>query len=116
MTFAERIFHFRISEETLPGIAIGDLRVLDLADPDKVRFEIVRAEDDKQSTLFAFDEGRPNRLVLEGELDADGVGGGVHLLNVKVRENGLYLQIILHSGCGWCPELHQLYTSSARSD
>lgn len=87
MTFAERIFRFRVSEETLPGIAIGDLRVLDLADPDKVRFEIVRSEGDQQSTLFTFDEGRPNRLVLEGELDADRVGiDNILLLNVKVSQ------------------------------
>ncbi|KAI3420926.1 cellobiose dehydrogenase [Globodera pallida] len=81
VSFADRIFHFHVSEETLPGIAIGDLRLIDVADADKVLLEIV--DDNDSARLFKFDETNAHKLLLETELDSDVAGGEAHLLNVK---------------------------------
>lgn len=68
----------------MPGIGIGQLRVEEVADPEKVKFEIVREEGMEGNGLFGFDEMRQNQLILEGELDADLAGGDEYLLNIKV--------------------------------
>uniref|UniRef100_A0A914HR26 Cadherin domain-containing protein n=1 Tax=Globodera rostochiensis TaxID=31243 RepID=A0A914HR26_GLORO len=81
VSFADRIFHFHVSEETLPGIAIGNLRLIDVADEDKVLLEIV--DDNDSARLFKFDETNAHKLLLETELDSDVAGGEAHLLNVK---------------------------------
>jgi hypothetical protein len=83
LSFSERIFRFKISEETLPGIGIGQLRVEEVADPE-IRFEIIQEEGMEGNGLFGFDEMRQNQLILEGELDADLAGGDEYLLNIKV--------------------------------
>jgi hypothetical protein len=99
MGFSERVYRFRVAEDTLPGIAVGELRVLDVADPELVRFEIVDDPPKEKvakrfpmmaqaQQLFAFDPARPNRLLLEGELDADMPGQQAFLLNVKVKWRG----------------------------
>ncbi|KAL3076760.1 hypothetical protein niasHS_011497 [Heterodera schachtii] len=83
--FAEPIFHFRVSEETLPGIAIGTLRMMDnnLIDGiENIRLEIM--DDSESARLFKFDETNANKLLLKAELDSDMPGGEAHLLNVQV--------------------------------
>lgn len=85
MSFSERIYEWRVSEETLPGIALGDVRVAGVADAHNLRLEIVHDADAGAPALFTFDDAHPTRLVVDGELDADVAGGDAHLLNIKVR-------------------------------
>jgi hypothetical protein len=90
LSFSQRIYHFRVAEDSPPFIGLGEVRAMDVGDADKVRFQIVQENgDEERPRIFAFDEIRPNKLILEGELEADKPGGDAHLLNIKVRpENG----------------------------
>jgi hypothetical protein len=106
VVFAEAVHEFSVQEDVLPGIAVGDLRVLDGARPEDFHFELLPSSSFSPSlplagegqakgrgggnVLFAFDEKQSNRLLVVEELDAEALAGdasdgdAVVLLNIRV--------------------------------